>query len=134
MGCHFLLQGILPTQGIEPKSPALKTDTLTSEPPGKPCYSYAVAPFKTSLSPRIHLFSELSNVFFTDQSSLKRDVSQLPHSILLILTFRSQITPLPYTRTHLGGQWRNNTDLPPKSEMGEGSPREVPVFSLCTFS
>lgn len=56
-------------------------------------YSYAVAPFKTSLSPLIHLFSRLSNVFFTDQSSLQRDTSQLPHSILLILTFRSQILP-----------------------------------------
>ena len=37
---HFLLQGVFPTQGsdpgIEPRSPALEADTLTSEPPGKP--------------------------------------------------------------------------------------------------
>ena len=28
--------GGLPDPGIEPRSPALKADTLTSEPPGKP--------------------------------------------------------------------------------------------------
>ena len=40
MGCHFLLQGILPTQGsdpgIEPRSPTLQADALTSAPPGAP--------------------------------------------------------------------------------------------------
>ena len=36
VGCHALLQGILPTQGIEPRSPALRADSLPSEPPGKP--------------------------------------------------------------------------------------------------
>ena len=34
-GC-FLLQGIFPNPGIEPRSPALQADALTSEPPGKP--------------------------------------------------------------------------------------------------
>ena len=37
VGCHFLLQGNLPDPGIEPRSPALQADTLTSEPPGKSC-------------------------------------------------------------------------------------------------
>ena len=40
MVCHFLLQGIFPTQGldpgVEPRSPALQADTLSSEPPT--CY------------------------------------------------------------------------------------------------
>ena len=36
MGGHFLLQGDLPDPGIEPRSPALQADALTSEPPGKP--------------------------------------------------------------------------------------------------
>ena len=31
---HFLFQGTFPTQGIEPRSPALQADTFTSEPPG----------------------------------------------------------------------------------------------------
>ena len=39
VGCHFLLQGIFPTQGsnpgIEPGSPALEAGASTSEPPGK---------------------------------------------------------------------------------------------------
>ena len=35
VGCQFLLQGNLPNPGIEPWSPALQADTLTSEPPGK---------------------------------------------------------------------------------------------------
>ena len=45
MGCNFLLQGIFPTQGsnpgIEPGSPTLEADTLTSEPPGKPSNEYS---------------------------------------------------------------------------------------------
>ena len=32
-GCHFLFQGILPTQG---SNPGLPSDSLPSEPPGKP--------------------------------------------------------------------------------------------------
>ena len=35
VGCHFLLQGILPTQGVKPGSPSFQADALTSEPPGK---------------------------------------------------------------------------------------------------
>ena len=35
MGCHFLLQGNFPDPRIEPRSPALQADALTSEPPGK---------------------------------------------------------------------------------------------------
>ena len=41
MGCHFLFQGIFPTQGsnlglppgTQPGSPTLQADALTSEPP-----------------------------------------------------------------------------------------------------
>ena len=36
VGCHFLLQGIFPTWGSNPGSPALWADTLLSEPPGNP--------------------------------------------------------------------------------------------------
>ena len=36
VGCHFLLQRIFQTQGIEPRSPALQADALPSELPGKP--------------------------------------------------------------------------------------------------
>ena len=36
VGNCFLLQGIFPNPGIEPKSPALQVDSLSAEPPGKP--------------------------------------------------------------------------------------------------
>ena len=35
-GLPFPSPGDLPDPGIEPKSPTLEADTLTSEPPGKP--------------------------------------------------------------------------------------------------
>ena len=35
-GLPFPSPGDLPDPGIEPRSPALQADTLTSEPPGKP--------------------------------------------------------------------------------------------------
>ena len=35
-GLPFPSPGDLPDPGIEPKSPALQTDALPSEPPGKP--------------------------------------------------------------------------------------------------
>ena len=35
VGCHCLLQGIFPTQGSKPRSPALQADALPSESPGK---------------------------------------------------------------------------------------------------
>ena len=33
VGCHFLLQGIFTTLGIEPESPALQADSSPTEPP-----------------------------------------------------------------------------------------------------
>ena len=35
VGCHALLQGIFPTQGLNSGLPALQADFLSSEPPGK---------------------------------------------------------------------------------------------------
>ena len=36
VGCHFLLQGIFPTQGRNLSLPHWQVDSLPSEPPGKP--------------------------------------------------------------------------------------------------
>ena len=36
VGCHELLQGIFPTQGLNPGLFALQVDSLLSESPGKP--------------------------------------------------------------------------------------------------
>ena len=35
VGSHSFLQGIFPTQEIDPRSPTLQADSLPSEPPGK---------------------------------------------------------------------------------------------------
>ena len=39
-GLPFPSPGDRPNPGIEPRSPTLQADTLTSEPPGKPIYIY----------------------------------------------------------------------------------------------
>ena len=39
-GLPFPSPGDLPNPGIEPGSPALEADALTSEPPGKPCNKF----------------------------------------------------------------------------------------------
>ena len=44
-GLPFPSPGDLPDPGIEPGSPALEADALTSEPPGKPFYSINTALF-----------------------------------------------------------------------------------------
>ena len=41
-GLPFLSPGDLPNPGIEPGSPALEADALTSEPPGKPIKIFAI--------------------------------------------------------------------------------------------
>ena len=48
VGCYFLLQGIFPTQRIEPGSPALQADSLPSEPRWKPqgIYKVSLYPWK----------------------------------------------------------------------------------------
>ena len=38
-GSPFPSPGDLPDPGIEPRSPTLEADALTSEPPGKPWYN-----------------------------------------------------------------------------------------------
>ena len=43
VGGLFLLQGILPTQGLNPRAPALQADSLPAEPPGKPSYQWKVS-------------------------------------------------------------------------------------------
>ena len=50
VGYHFLLQGNLPNPGIEPRSPALEADTLTSEPPGKTGHPWSGQSLQTSIS------------------------------------------------------------------------------------
>ena len=41
VGSHCLLQGIFPTHGSNPGFLHLQADSLPSEPPGKPIYTYS---------------------------------------------------------------------------------------------
>ena len=49
----FLLQGIFPTPGIEPASPALQVDSSPSEPSGKPVCVCVCIPFQVLLHYRL---------------------------------------------------------------------------------
>ena len=63
VGCHFLFQGIFPTQGLNPGLPhCQRKDSLLSEPPGKPCI-----PFTFSYTFNNHDTERLSP--FSPQSS-----------------------------------------------------------------
>ena len=50
-------------------------------------YSYSAAPFKSQFLSSASAISKIPQWSFTEQSSLLRDTSQLPHSILLDLIF-----------------------------------------------
>ena len=70
----FPSPGDLPDPGIEPRSPTLQADTLTSEPPGKPVHTY-----KTVLPLIIFLMSSLIPLqLLTLQCSLKIPNRPLP--------------------------------------------------------
>ena len=51
MGSHSCLQGIFPDPGIEPRSPTLQADSLSSAPLGKPSSHYRVCHHKKILDP-----------------------------------------------------------------------------------
>ena len=60
MGSHSLLQGDLPSQGIEPRSPALQADSFPCEPPGQ---SKNTGMGSLSLLQRIFATQELNRGF-----------------------------------------------------------------------
>ena len=62
-GRGSLLQGMFPTQGIEPRSPTLQVDSLPAEPPGKPSlltWIITIVSYLLSLQPssQRNLFTE----------------------------------------------------------------------------
>ena len=58
-GLPFPSPGDLPDPGIEPRSPALQADALTSEPPGMPTHNGKTVP--NPLIPPAHLVPEISD-------------------------------------------------------------------------
>ena len=56
-GVPFPSPGDLPNPGIEPRSPTLQADALTSEPPGKPELTYFSLILRTAqMCPRVFRF------------------------------------------------------------------------------
>ena len=51
-GMPFLSSGDLPDPGIKPTSSALQADSLPSEPPGNPLYSYLIDSYVQELRGR----------------------------------------------------------------------------------
>ena len=77
MGCHFLLQGIFPTQGSNPGLPHCRQTLLTSEPPGKPkCSELRFRKKKASVCARwwgesfLCIVVELNESIYVKHSSL----------------------------------------------------------------
>ena len=57
-GLPFPSPGDLPDPGIEPGSPTLEADALTSEPPGKLCYIYKTSPNYPEALPHLSIDSQ----------------------------------------------------------------------------
>ena len=79
-GLLFPSPGHLPDSGIEHGSPAFQADTLTSEPPGKPCFR------------EVHTVSVLYCAHYCMKCSLGisnslEKISSLSHSIVLLYFF-----------------------------------------------
>ena len=55
-GVPFPSPGDLPNPGIEPGSPALQTDALLSEPPGKPMYLITSPKWEKNLKNNRHIY------------------------------------------------------------------------------
>ena len=73
-GLPFPSPGDLPDPGIEPRFPTLQADTLTSEPPGKPCVTLCdprdCSPWNSSgQNTRVGSLSLLQGIFPTQGSN-----------------------------------------------------------------
>ena len=88
VGSLSLLQGIFPTQGIEPRSPAFQADSLPAEPPGKPyiiAYAKSLQSCPTLCNPmdyRVHRILQARILQwvafpFSRGSSQPRDLTQV---------------------------------------------------------
>ena len=78
-GLPFPSAGDLPNPGIEPRSPALQTDTLSSEPPGKPWTTGKSLYFHLQIILPIKCLSPL----LLDLEFISYQISKIFHSLLL---------------------------------------------------
>ena len=110
-GLPYPSPGDLPNPGIEPGSPALQADALTSEPPGKPGY--------------LPCWESISSSGMLEEPWVSLHVSQVCHGYLLS-------PPLAHHRYLLPSNWASML-LPlsdPSPHYGQGP---LFSFSVCLF-
>ena len=102
----FPFPGDLPDPRIEPRSPELQADTLTSEPPGKPSVTLALA----KISNQLHciLGIEISpRVLASEEDALNQALEQTESSSRFILVkdldqgTQNPVTDRPEAREHV---------------------------------
>ena len=87
--CHFLLQGNLPDPGIEPRSPALQADALTSEPPGKQ-YIMRNAGLEEAQAGIKIARRNLNNLRYADDTTLMAESEEELKSLLMKVKVESE--------------------------------------------
>ena len=80
-GLPFPSPGNLPYPGIEPRSPALRADSLPTEPQGKPVYLTSCGSGLLSNGSSVHPTLCIANVYFLDQQSLLKLLEFCQHSV-----------------------------------------------------
>ena len=94
VGCHALLQGIFPTQGIEFRSPTWQVDSLPSEPQGKPSEKVTCLVY----NPLFLLFEMLISWLVSVHSTLVRKRMHYPNKVAWL------ILSGPWRGSALGGK------------------------------
>ena len=89
VGYHFLLQGNLPDPGIEPRSPALQADALTSEPPGKQ-YIMRNAGLEEAQAGIKIARRNLNNLRYADDTTLMAESEEELKSLLMKVKVESE--------------------------------------------
>ena len=94
-GLPFPSPGDLPDPGIEPTSPTLRADALTSEPPGKPLR------LTSSINRKLQLQVDFQKILPVTFSETKEDVSfglytlEMPLLLYFGGSFPTQSMPIP---------------------------------------
>ena len=76
VGCHFLLQGIFPTQGLNPGLPHCSQMLLLSEPPGKPTLHLKRLVKEEMKNPRVSRRKEITKIRAEINAKETRDQSK----------------------------------------------------------
>ena len=83
VGCHFLLQGIFPTQGLNPGLPHLQVDALPSKPPGKSEYIMWNARLDEAQAEIKIARRKINNLRYADDTTLMTESKKELKSLLM---------------------------------------------------